>query len=451
MLYKGVHIKPYLGEFHPHGRHRTIRWPKQPEPVIKSKFVSATAVRYINQRMNSSPYTLSTTYSSALNQANSFVGVTNPWWKYQVSHCLPATTTASGELWDYDQAWITAEKHMYNTSTRTQYDLEWWGRVDLPIGSMPVPSDSLKSKVDDRAIANFLTQLDSALSSVELGQDLGEYKETVHGVTRPLQSLRHHVLDYFDQVTKLRRSFKSPSPGALKALADTYLEWTFGWKPLASDVADAIVGLQNKARHFNRVPIHAKAKEYFFGQSSITGVQNDSYSFLNLTSKTRSQHSYKVRYKGVVNTELTRDGSIPANEVLQIDLPHFVPTVWDLIPYSFIVDYFTNAGDCIRSYCARTNQIAFCVRTDRTVYDFQTNHELIDSGLQHGPPWVPGAYRGDSQRSYVTRTLFHRSNYPPSLLHPAFHFTMPDIGEKPWLNIAAILAGRMRALSPLFK
>jgi hypothetical protein len=383
---------------------------------------------------------------------NLFTGSTNPLWKYQVLNDLPATTAASGTRYDYSQAWVTGEKVMYSILNRRLMTAELYGHpaVEQPVTSTP-PDASTMSKTDDRAKRKFLDKLDSALSSVELGQDLGEYKETVHGVTNPLKGLRDLSLSYLDKLTKARRSFPRDKIALSKALADSYLEWTFGWKPLALDIADAIVGLQNRAQRFARVPIEASANEVYFGNTANVSTISDSFSFLNLSGVSRNQCSYSVRYKGSVKVDLV-NGSLPVNRVLQLDLPHFIPTVWDLIPYSFVVDYFTNVGDIIRAYSARTNNLAWVNRTTRTVYRNDTVHTVKDSKGQVGQGvWTPIGLREDGQNSWSQRTDFTRVNYPPGNLNVmAFHFELPN-SEKPWENIAALLLSRLKPLVPFFR
>jgi len=422
------------------------------EPYYKSKFISAwddliCHTTATNPKAEGFPRGQAKTL--IFSQSNGFVGSTNPFWKSQVLNVQSATTTASGQFRTYKQAFLSSELSYSDRLNKRELFVEWYGHVPLPLGSVSAPSAFTKTQADNRAKARFLQSLDDVLSSVELGQDLGEYKETVHGCTKPLHSLRNHVLSYFDSVTKLKRSFKQGNPGLLKAVADTYLEWTFGWKPLASDVADAFVGLQNRSRHFNTQPIQAKGKE-FYGGGSITNIHSaDGLSLSDLRSNTKTQLSYTVRYKGMVKQVLT-SGSLPISQVLQIDLPHFIPTAWDLIPYSFIVDYFTNAGDVIRSYSARTNLVAWCVRTIREVHDHEI-YTYTTNQAQKIATLVCLSRKDDAVNSKVSDITWSRSAIDPTVsLRPALAFQLPN-SDKPWLNIAALLLGRTKALVPLIR
>lgn len=390
-------------------------------------------------------------YQTVLSQNDVFSGSTNPNWRDQVRNGQSATTAASGTRYSYVSPWFSSERRVFINSTKRNLYAEFYGHIPFSAGVATAPTSDQKSVVEDRAKRKILERLDSVLSSVELGQDLGEYKETVHGVTKPLKSLRDLTLGYFDALTNLRRSFKHPSPGALKALADTYLEWTFGWKPLALDIADAIVGLQNRSR-FRFTPIEASAVgDYSASSSSPTQYAGDPFALQQIWTSTKIQRSYSTRYKGMVRVDL-ESGTLPVRDVLQLDLPHFIPTVWDLIPYSFVVDYFTNVGDIIRSYCARTNSIAWCVKTTRTTYT--TTVSYWSKTNPSNPPSadvIELACRDDSQNSIAQRVDFTRAPVNPSVeLRPSFHFELP-VSDKPWINIGAIIASRTAHLVPLFR
>lgn len=379
--------------------------------------------------------------------SNTFIGSKNPYWKDAIRNCTSATTAASGSRWDADVKWYSIQTHLRNKNTKQEYNREVYGFNDVSQLNI-IPSTSDKTRVDNRAITKFLNRLDSVLSSVELGQDLGEYRETVHGITNPLSSLRNGILGYLSKLTKAKKSY--PRHSLPKILADSYLEWTFGWHPLALDIADAIVGLQNRSQHFRHVPIQGGSRDYTSGSNTFSDIPTgDGVGFQNWRLNTQRQTAYTVRYKGMATMKLV-NGSLPVNEVLQLDLPHFIPTAWDLLPYSFIVDYFTNAGDVIRAYSARTNQVAWVNKTERTEFinKFGYSSYLTDTALQ--PVYIMQESRTDGGISSVTQTNFARSAVSAGSLRPSFQFEMPGFGEKPWLNIGALILSRVKPLVPFF-
>jgi len=442
----------HLHYYHVHNRPRRRKTPVV-KRIFKSQYVSAKA-KVSAIRTTGNPGSLSyinenLTDSTDFIGKNTFIGSTNPYWKDQMRNNESATTQASGTKFNYTNYWLTAEKSWLVKSTGQRVRVEMFGNPKVTTNTQRPPSASDMSKADDRAKSKFLNKLDQTLSSVELGQDLGEYKETVHGITNPLGGLRKLTVNYLDALTKMRKGFKSkPIGDPLKAVADAYLEYTFGWRPLALDIADAYVGLKERAHHYNVVPIHAGSKNiYDGGYSPPVQRFTDGANALAAKYSVRSQYSYTVRYKGIVKRNLV-NGTIPVLDVLQIDLPHFIPTVWDLIPYSFIVDYFTNVGDIVRAFSARTNQVGWCVRTTRTLYHHDVVNSFVDT---HNPTPGPNVdvygLREDGQTSIVEQVDFNRISYPAAALMPAFHFELPN-SSKPWMNIGALLTSRLSRLIP---
>lgn len=420
--------------------------------IFKSDYVGSVHDFVWNSFGDGAPSSSGSDGQSSFSGMNVLSGVTNPRWRDQVRNVVDATTPLSGTLYSFSQDWVSAERTLFAPQggfAVNRQRVEHFGHVSVPnYGSYTADSSKI-TQIENRAIRRFLEKLDSTLSSVELGQDLGEYKETIHGITKPVQSLRHHVLSYFDSIKKLKRSYQTGDPGLMKAVSDTYLEWTFGWKPIASDIADTIVGLQNRSRHFAVVPIHASAHDDF-SPTEIFGYGNaDNYSFMRHRYHDISRSSYKVTYQGVVRTGVV-NGTIPVHKVLQLDLPHFIPTVWDLIPYSFVVDYFVNVGDIIRALSACTNRIAWAKKTTRSTYridrDFQVeSFSSVPTGFQEE------SCRPAGGRSFLERTDVVRSSISPSLqLLPEVQFTLPT-SSKPWENMGFLIANRISKLVPLVK
>lgn len=378
---------------------------------------------------------------------NGFNGVTNPFWKTQVRNGQSATTNCDGTLIDYKQAFFSAEINTILKSNKQKQNVNFYGYVPMEAAPANLPTANDMTYANNRAISKFLSDVDSVTSSFEAGQDLGEWHQTLDGVRKPLKSLRDLTLGYLDKVTHLARSYKQPRVKLRKALTDTYLEWTFGWRPLALDVADGIVGLQNRSRHYDMVPVKKGFKLDYFGSSTYTpNFYTGNQSAMVINRRKKISCSYIVSYKGVVRTGY--GGSpVPVDKVIQADLPHFLPTAWDLLPYSFVLDYFVNVGDVIRAYSFNTSQIAWCKQTiltlSRNDYEFESGGPVVPSSVD-----IVSFKRGSS-RSYVEKRHFTRTAVSPESLRPVLAFHLPT-GEKPWLNMAALVSQRVSRIVPLW-
>jgi len=431
-------------------RHRTLAPSLSPRIRFRTSFVSPKSVSWNDTKSwdgagNQSSSNTQVRSGVNFDYVNTFSGVSNPFWKDEIRQGRNAGTAASGGRTTYEIGFFSAFMEAYDASIPpNRYQSEWYGHpfVDLPSG--PAPQSSTVTSVTNRAISRFLDHADNARSSVESGQDFGEVRESLTSLVNPLSSLRRHVLSYFPSLKKVRAKYRKPID-LKKALADTYLEWTFGWKPLSSDIAQAYVGLQNRNRQFQLVPIHGSAKERFSGSQSSVLNAVDSQSLLEQRTNTRSYSEYSVKFRGVVKTGAV-NGSISAGQVLQLDLPHFLPTAWDLLPYSFIVDYFTNVGDVIRAYSMRKSDISWCMKTVRTVRHSDFSHTIHDAGNN----WkLRGLYSPGDCNSMVETVSFQRSPTDPQTLLPSLMFEIPH--GKPWVNIGALILSRIKPLVPFFR
>ena len=333
------------------------------------------------------------------------------------------------------------------TSPISHYGTEYYGYPEYTgaLQSLGGPPPDVVTTVTNRCIRKFLDRAEAIRSSVEAGQDFGEYEETLNGLINPLSQLRKHVLGYFPRVKKLKGLYRD-ARSMSKALADTYLEWTFGWKPLASDIADAYVGLHNRSRFSDRQAIRVSAKDRFQLPNPSKYILRTT-SIGNVTQSSRQYGEYTVVMYGMIRTGADKSGLVSRAQMLQLDLPHFVPTIWDLIPYSFIVDYFTNVGEVIRALSVVDSEFMWGGQDVITewVQDFappvfEPAGQPADAVLESN--WADGGSGTFTRRDIVRGVL------SPSGLIPRIQVSLP-LSDKPWINIGALLLSRIADVLPL--
>jgi hypothetical protein len=380
---------------------------------------------------------------------DSFAGVQNASWRDQVRRGISATTVASGIKFDANRNRLYAQADFYDlnkphnlTKTHVTGDV---GFGDFPFARS---DQSTIDSANNRAISKFLDALLDARSSFESGQDLGEYKETLHGLQKPLSSLQDLTLGYLAKLKKVKHRTKG-TVNLRKALTSTYLEFTFGWNPLAKDVADAYSKLRK--HRFDIVPISSKAtvpyggSSVFFHDFTLSGAAG-----LNFWFNATYVGHHSIRYKGAVRTGANPQGQVPLAQDLQLTPDRWLPTAWDLIPYSWIVDYFTNVGDIINAAAAMTSQITWLQRTDRIKWEQKTG----PFGLMPNYSTPPDGFRADAYCSGGETTFtyieFLRQPYNPVALAPSLEFRIPTLGSKPWRNIGALILDRVKPLKPFF-
>lgn len=405
-------------------------------PNVRRDHRSFWTSRLIENRDSGGNIQTSSTVNSSLGWLDTFDGYDNPSWKQNIRDQVSATTNYDGTKTTVKSVPFIDSLVVFQNGNSTAVV----GNPEncfppIPIAGVPL---GVASSVSDRAYSDFLKKAKAQLSSFESGQDLGEIKETIQSILHPMKALREHVLSYFTSVKKLKRSIKKAS-SLRKAVADTYLEWTFGWKPLAGDIADGIVGL-GSARMPN-VPIDAFAKQQY--QNDVSTVDSSSPSGGGLIATLTDSGVFSCRLKGMVNVYY--NGGPPSlQQELQLDLPNFLPTAWDLIPYSFVVDYFTNVGDIVNAISFPSAAMRWAWQTTKDTRN--CTQVYSDAGLSFYNPLVRTFYSTnlEVESSNVSRRYIVPGNYLPSL-----HFSLP-LSSKPWENIGALIAGRTKSLTPLW-
>jgi hypothetical protein len=390
---------------------------------------------------------------------NTFSGSRNPFWRSQIRNLQNATTVASGDHYSVKrQELFNLAGNLRTTTNPGQSTESSWvggssitGMPSLSFQLFDFPDQSIVTDADNRAIRKFISRCEDVQSSFESGQDLGEWKQTVSAVTDPLGHLKNHVLSYFDKLRKLKRKYRRPRD-LKKALANAYLEWTFGWGPIVDDIASGVAGLENLANHQVSVPVHASANAQFAG--SVAPFGNYSTGTFVTTSKVQQASYYEIRLKGAYRSRCDAAGRIPKSQMLQLDLPHFIPTVWDLLPYSFIVDYFLNVGDIIHALCFRYSDLAWGCKTVRHRFNSKFFITRIDPQTPNSSDFLKKYENfgyictgGNAETEYIH---FVRSVITSLDLIPRLHFHIPAITTKPWRNIAALILAKYKPLRPFF-
>jgi len=392
--------------------------------------------RLIESRDPAGNIQASQTVNTSLGWIDTFDGSDNPSWRQNIRDQVSATTNYDGTKTTIKSVPFIDSLVVFQSGSSTAVV----GNPENCFPGIPVPGAPLGviSSVSDRAYSDLIKKAKAQLSSFESGQDLGEIKETIQSILHPMKSLRDHTLSYFSSVKKLKSRYKKAS-SLRKAVADTYLEWTFGWKPLAADIADGIVGL-GSARLPN-VPIDAFAKSQY--QHDVSTVDSSGPSGGGMIATLTDIGVFSCRLKGMVNVYY--NGGPPSlQQELQLDLPNFLPTAWDLIPYSFVVDYFTNVGDIVNAISFPSAAMRWAWSTTKDLRNCVQIYS--DAGLGFFNPLVRtfSSTNFEIESATVSRRYIIPGNYVPSL-----QFSLP-LSSKPWENIGALIASSTKSLTPLW-
>lgn len=301
------------------------------------------------------------------------------------------------------------------------------------------------SKADNRARAKFFKRLNEARQQLQGLTALGELRETMHMLRRPAAGLWSNILGYQGALRKRKRT--NPKNWT-KGMADLWLEHAFGWTPFINDIKDAAKAIDRLNEQSRSKIISASGVDKIDTTSTLDAHYRLPTSVLHYGDilnghwlwcpAERYERCY-VRYKGKVEarTETTRWDNWA---LFGFSPEQFIPTAWELLPWSFLVDYFTNIGDVLSSVVVSTADVAYVnCSTIRTSY-FRGKLKCDPFAVQNNPggnftfissTGNPGGF--NHSRRFVTRSP------GTGILFPSLQ-TEVSLSDGQLGNVAALLA-----------
>ncbi len=216
-------------------------------------------------------------------------------------------------------------------------------------------SDELDAALNS-ARGEFLEKLGS---SAELAVNLAERNQAMRMITSRLQQLARaaNTLRKYGPVPFLQELTLDPDANQLKNarkrqkrwtkrkdVANTWLEYHFGWEPLVKDIWSAVDFLQ-KPIPLGKVSATGRRVPLDTGHVKQTFSGNFFGTYAWTTDINVFRGGIKARIGGDVS--VTNPNLFLAN---RLGLVNPALVAWELIPYSFVVDWFINVGDFLKSY-----------------------------------------------------------------------------------------------------
>jgi len=316
----------------------------------------------------------------------------------------------------------SAEGKVYETTTAN------------PSPVKPVTVDETKLAL---ALTTAATQLNKKILAEQQSfagpQFLGELREAVKMVKHPAQTLSKQINDYHKQLKWKTAKFRDLK-AKRKVIADSWLEACFGWAPLLSDIGSiAESALQRcELNPIKRVTaIGEESADLVQIKNRTGGIASIYYDYEERQTSKRT-----VYLRAGVKAHVDRGNTGIERVIDSSGLDNWlnaVPTAWELLPFSFLVDYFTNVGDMINSAFTSTANVAWSNRTTVTENKRQT------IGIRH--TYTAASYTLLNNRNghaVATTRLIERVPAPVPI--PGLRFELPESNFKLSI-IAALLTG----------
>lgn len=305
---------------------------------------------------------------------------------------------------------------------------------------MPEPEADVSgyNRANNAALMDAFAQITDAQRSFQAFVAGGELGESLHMIRRPAQALRELVFDHRRRVKKhIDKNGRYGSRAVREAAAGMWLEASFGWRPLINDVHSGAVALAKVMNYTpDRVLFRAGGRDI---KQSIGGTEFfREWGPLKLRfGPAVTTYTTSVRYYGAV-------GMPPSDisgflRVLGVSWSDVAPALWELIPYSFLVDYFTNVGGIIDACSTGTSNVKWVNRgVERTAS--RKRSYILPSTFIYKAPSARTKYTTFQPGTPSVSTVRSISRDSVSELGlPSLEFRIPGMSTK-WINIAALLS-----------
>jgi hypothetical protein len=374
-------------------------------------------------------------------------GDSNPHYKQQIRDGQNATTQMSGVfeslegsnasvyyLWDAQANQVWCKEQMY-------------GDLSTYDNTSPVFVGNWGPKADARATAKFYSSIRAAQVGVSGPTFLGELRETLQMIRKPAAALQDSTKRYLDKVKKANannRARNKGKPSYARELSNIasglWLEQAFGWTPLIHDVKDAIDTYNHLCDEPRLIKLSSGGNDQKETARFDTSFNPFPGTYMTWIASVQEIETVTVRYRGAVRAQaattaadrFARFGFTPSE---------FIPTAWELLPWSFLADYFANIGDILSASCTDTSNLAWVSKSVINKKDRNVIHRFYEAnpvfgiwksqGRLKNMRWSAG--QSTYRRSAVTRT----PNSGISL--PSLTFTYPSSDGR-LLNVAALMA-----------
>lgn len=363
-------------------------------------------------------------------------------WKGKLERGEQATTMLQGQRYRYRYRSSSATLRMqkqFMTGVDDYATLKFFGSLGVQ-DSDAIPSNANTDSYNEAystAASVFNSRALEAQRALQGAVSLGELAQTLRMVKRPMQTLRRKMDDYLGDVQK-RAKGRSSVPSKTQVVADTWLEHSLGWRPLINDLnglRDAIGRTQDEE---SRKDVYGSGtRKRVYGPYRVSGNIGPETIF---TKRWKVVDIISVRFVGQVRV---RGGNPGTKDLLGLSGSNALPTLWELIPYSFIADYFGNFGQIIDAVSLRRGDLIWCeqrTKTGRTTTFLPVQVDGVSSGT-----WKVLSVESDGGDCTITRddvTRGVQGGWPI----PSFQFRIPGLGNpRQWANLAALLASSRRA------
>ncbi len=186
---------------------------------------------------------------------------------------------------------------------------------EVGLNRLPSQTPVDASKAYNTALGNFLTNANEVVSPFKGMIFLGELKDTLKMLWRPASALRDGFSAYLKRAHRIRDRVGPPpvrnprripawrrkAKAANKVLANSWLEYCYGWRPLMADVESACNAYSTFESKVDTLRVYGKGEDRSTGSASTISKFHGNYIMSTLTTVSYSRSKSVI--KGVVRND----------------------------------------------------------------------------------------------------------------------------------------------------
>lgn len=283
----------------------------------------------------------------------------------------------------------------------TRIRTESWMYEVVPAIPSSVPGFS--SLAQQMAAQQFIRRARSRISEAQALVSVGELRESVRMVLNARRAVFNKLRAFQRSAVKNTRGLKNVK-GRKKAVANAWLEYSFGWAPLVGDtinLANAAAATVAGSLRNRRVNAKAEFESVVEEGSGISWHLGSG----GTDCSSRLVATQGCRYFGALRWETGQSGNFTSQFGLTMD--NWIPSIWELIPWSFAIDYFTGIGDFLSSITFPRGLLLYYGRSRKSLvtreyYDWKhtKQDEVTSTAIRRywATPGIARATRGTFER-----------------------------------------------------
>jgi hypothetical protein len=297
--------------------------------------------------------------------------------------------------------------------------------INMLQGVPELPNMNVTSVSTNALLLQAIAKAKSA--GVLSGEIAAEFGATLRMLRRPFSGATNLIAEIATRKNWYLQKKKSMT--AIKAAASAWLEKRYGWNPLISDCSDIVRTINSQHENIVKRRLVSRAG------SSVTNKSSQSWPIQvnsggGRASEGRVSREIKTSVNvGIIYEIINRSTSAQIARALGLDATSLPATVYELMPFSFVADWFTNIGTWIQastpdpSMSVLGNWVTTVSNSDRITSGTSSRPSNVPAGDQ----WWEGSYGSETVNQFDYVRVINQlvtyspevTNIVPSLLHTA--------------------------------